>query len=115
MKTLIRFWSITVLVVLLVSTGAFDIVHTSQSTNANEKEHLPSVQLTTVTMTFSQPFISEKNEYININIAEGQKTRSAGAPILPFVSKTLIFPLGTHIFDVSYTTSHIQSSLFPQK
>lgn len=115
MKTLIRFCGITVIIGLLVSTGAFGIVHTSQSTTAKEKEHLLSTQLTTVTMTFSPPFISEKKEYININIAEGQKTRSAGTPILPVVSKTLVFPLGTRIFDVSHTTSHIQTFSLPAK
>ena len=53
-----------------------------------------------ITLDFTAPTVSQKQNYININVDGCRPTRSAGQPILPVATRTLTFPLGTRIIDV---------------
>jgi len=53
-----------------------------------------------ITLDFTTPTVSQKQDYININVDGCRPTRSAGQPILPIATRTLTFPLGTSINDV---------------
>lgn len=91
---------------LLVGTGILGVTPTVQVGNKGATPS-PSSSLseTTFSLNFSPPLLSPKGEYVNVNVEGAQKTRSAGAPILPAVTTTLTFPLGTRIVDVACQTS----------
>ena len=58
------------------------------------------------TIAFSQPEITEKNEYVRIEIAESTfKSMGEGKPELPIVTKRYFFPFGTEINDVTVVFS----------
>lgn len=68
-----------------------------------------------LSLEFAAPMLSEKQGYVNINVEGCRLTRSAGQPILPVATKTLTFPLGTHIFDVQCRPGDMATMELPDK
>ncbi|HDS59823.1 MAG TPA: hypothetical protein ENN54_06005 [Thermoplasmatales archaeon] len=88
---------------LLAGSGAVSVVYTPRfETEMLMPSPSSSLQETTLTLDFSSPSVTAKGDYVNVNVDGARKTRSAGAPILPAVTTTLTFPLGTRILNVSY-------------
>jgi len=61
------------------------------------------------TITFSQPIICEKEDYVSIELEEATASSwEEGKPTLPFVTKVYTFPFGTTIDDVEVTFSEVK-------
>ncbi len=62
-----------------------------------------------VTLSFSQPTITNENEYISIDLNEANSfLMRQGKPMLPSYTETFTFPFGTKIISVSVTPQNIQ-------
>jgi hypothetical protein len=62
-----------------------------------------------VTLTFSQPTITNENEYISIDLNEANSfLMREGKPMLPSYTETFTFPFGTKIKSVTVTPQNIQ-------
>jgi hypothetical protein len=62
-----------------------------------------------VTLSFSQPTITNENEYISIDLNEANSfLMRQGKPMLPSYTETFTFPFGTKIISVSVTPQDIQ-------
>ncbi len=62
-----------------------------------------------VTLSFSQPTITNENEYISIDLNEANSfLMKQGKPMLPSYTETFTFPFGTKIISVSVTPQNIQ-------
>jgi len=61
------------------------------------------------TIKFSQPIITEKDDYIEINIAETESNnREPGNPLIPVYTKLYTFPFGTTINEVTCTFNSVE-------
>jgi hypothetical protein len=62
-----------------------------------------------VTLSFSQPTITNENEYISIDLNEANSfLMRQGKPMLPSYTETFTFPFGTKIKSVTVTPQNIQ-------
>ena len=71
----------------------------------------PEIQNTSETLTlhFSQPTVTNENEYISISLNEANSfLMEQGKPILPSYTETFVFPFGTNIKSVTVTPKNIQ-------
>jgi hypothetical protein len=61
-------------------------------------------------ITFSQPTISNENEFVEINLEEGTSYLiEQGKPMLPIYTEKFVFPFGTKILSVSCTPKNVQT------
>ena len=73
----------------------------------------------TETILFSQPILSEKEDYIVVDVPESTSNSiEARKPALPVVTKLYTFPFGTHVtnVEVSYSTikeKHLSKPVMP--
>ena len=59
-------------------------------------------------ISFSQPIISEREDYVSIELEEATcDTLQAGKPMIPVVTKVYTFPFGTIIDNVEVTFSDV--------
>jgi len=89
-----------ILCFLIIGILVFGVIDTIAENDAENKFSKSEI------LKFSKPIISEKDEYISIELAE--KTSNSweeGKPTLPVVTKVYTFPFGTHIEDVKVTFS----------
>ena len=60
-------------------------------------------------VVFSEPIISDTNQYIKIDVAEAESyLQEPGSPLLPIYTKRFSFPFGTRITDVTCTFSSVE-------
>ena len=65
------------------------------------QENNDETQFNTVSMVISEPIITEKNEYLTVNLKESESLlMETGKPMLPVITKVFMLPLGTNIVDV---------------
>lgn len=91
---------IPMLVVGIFILSGFGVIAEPDSDNLTEK----------VTLRFSQPTITNENEYISIDLYEANSFLMVeGKPILPSYTETFSFPFGTKIKSVTMTPQNIVS------
>ena len=89
------------LTILILLTGNFSTVKT-------EKIDKNAVEICEI--FFSNPEIFENGNYVNVNLKEANSfIRQPGNPVLPFYSKTMIFPLGTKIKSIDFIHSQVET------
>lgn len=94
----------TILIVLLSSSMI------TVSTLATDE---PQTETFSFTLTASSYSISEKNEYLTLDIPEATgSTILPTHPKLPKISKTIPLPFGSHIESIAYTTKQTESTAF---
>jgi hypothetical protein len=92
-----RFIPIIVVGILLLS--GLGVIAQPDTENAHEK----------ITLSFSQPTITNQNEYISIALNEANSfLMEPDKPMLPSYTETLTFPFGTKIKNVTVTPQNIQ-------
>jgi hypothetical protein len=92
-----RFFPITIVSILVLS--GLGVIAQPDTENTHEK----------ITLNFSQPTITNENEYISIVINEANSfLMRQGKPILPSYTQTFTFPYGTKIKSVTVTPQNIQ-------
>lgn len=58
-------------------------------------------------LIISEPIITEKNNYLNVDLKESTSLLfQTGKPIIPVITKTLTFPVGTKIVDVTVNSDY---------
>jgi len=72
------------------------------------KSDFNQIEKSNKTLEFSQNFsipeIKTSNEFVNVHLKETNSFISnIGQPVLPTLSETFEFPMGTHIKDIKYT------------
>jgi hypothetical protein len=73
-------------------------------------------KLEKVTFSFSQPTITNENEYVSISSGETNSfLMEQGKPMLPSYSETFTFPFGTKINSVTVTPQNIQMQTIPKE
>ena len=66
----------------------------------------------TETVLFSQPILSEKEDYITLDVAESTSSSiGKDKPALPVVTKTYTFPFNTHITNVEISYSNFEKEI----
>ncbi len=99
-------------VLVLSGLGAVAVTEKEKSEN--------NVSLKTESILVSEPIamerIAEGETYIELNM-EGTNARlyRAGEPILPIYTKTMSFPFGTKIVDITYETKETKSMVLSDK
>ena len=67
-------------------------------------------------ITFSEPYIQEYNQYANVTVKEATSyMKESGNPALPVYVKVFTFPIGTKIKEVSCTFSNTQEKILLKK
>ncbi|HDS59542.1 MAG TPA: peptidase C25 [Thermoplasmatales archaeon] len=81
--------------------------------NAGNEEHVCEGR-SAVSFSFSPPNITERNGYAEVRVEEADTyVLQPGAPRLPVVTKTLTFPLGTRITEVTCVPREVLSVALP--
>ena len=96
-----------ILAVIVLLFGSFTVAET-------EKTGKSEVEICEI--SFSTPEIHENGRYVYVS-PEGTNSimRHVGKPMLPFFSKTMIFPLGTKIKSIEYTCSQVKTMIVNKK
>lgn len=81
-------------------------------------QEIEDVNIEHQTLTISSPIITEQNEFVNIDIPEStSKLMSTGKPMLPIITKTYTYPVGTQITDVKVSMdtkrTTVQKQIYP--
>ncbi|MGC9308822.1 MAG: C25 family cysteine peptidase, partial [Thermoplasmatota archaeon] len=93
--------------VLLLGSGIAGLTGQMSLTHTTDTESM------TTSATFSlqpSPLTIEpaSDEYVNVHLADASATTmNEGEPMLPYITKTMTFPVGTHIQDVEVTLGDV--------
>ncbi|UCF49808.1 MAG: hypothetical protein JSU91_08675, partial [Thermoplasmatales archaeon] len=94
-----KIWPLIVVIVLVL--GGLGAVNAQEKEEVFEKNE---------NISFSQPTINNQNEYVEINLEEGNSfLMEPGKPMLPIYTETFTFPFGTKILSVSCNPKNIQT------
>lgn len=99
-------WPFIIIGILLFSTiGAIASPEYSASDIKNINE----------SMQISKPFIEDENEYISVNLMEGNSyLLEAGRPMLPTITKVFTLPFGSKINSADVTYNGLNEILLPK-
>jgi len=91
---------ISIIIVSSLVLGGLGVIAQPDIDNTHEK----------ITLSFSQPTITNENEYSSIALNEANSfLMRPGKPILPSYTETFTFPFGTKIKSVTVTPQNIQT------
>ena len=102
-------------VIIFVQISLFSGINGTTVGMKNKYVH-PSLKTLKISYSFSAPEIVNNGDFVNIHIKEANSIRQdVGKPFLPVVLKTLEFPFGTHIVDISCTYPFVKESKLLKK
>ncbi|MCX6664973.1 MAG: C25 family cysteine peptidase [Euryarchaeota archaeon] len=103
---------LTIVVIILVLPG----FSTYGGSIAQKNLQSSDIKTMHLIQSFSAPIITEEENIIHINVFETNTYMTRpGFPILPILTQTYEFPLGTRIIDITYTTSKITEQTLHKK
>ncbi len=102
-----------ILVQLILITSSINALNINADFKYREKSDDDTLE---VFQLFSPPELKDNGEFLNIHIKETNSFISTtGEPILPIYQKTIEFPLGTRIKDITCSYSEIKEKKIPKK
>ena len=94
---------IGILVTLSLILGVFTLADQEINTTSNTSKLVQR-------LSFSLPSLKEHTTYTQISALDTNAVITLpGEPMIPYYTKPLTFPLGTHIEDIAYTHSPIKT------
>ncbi|OYT59083.1 hypothetical protein B6U81_06685 [Thermoplasmatales archaeon ex4484_30] len=101
---------VALLFVIILIGGGMSVVSTSYGGDNDKMLKI------TKNFRFSSPIINKEGDYISLSIpGESSFLLKEGMPLMPMVTKTFTFPLGTKIIDVSYKIFSKESHIVKNK